>query len=213
MIASPAARLLICPLIISITLIVSRNGGILAAYHRDVDAAACLAELHGLSAELMTLQFDDGFRVDACTIHHDGEFAVGLTLLGTHDGDGLSGIHMLSHLHQVLGIVGIHGFQTIVVTDDDDITHRLGFARESHITIKHRLDGVALRGFDAHHAIAIGKASLAHRKREGIFLGTEYLKVNIEGLTLGKEAWRCDAHLLLLGGSKLIFGGHETAQG
>ena len=64
-----------------------------------------------------------------------------------------------------------------------------------------------------HHAIAIGKASLAHRKREGIFLGTEYLKVNIEGLTLGKEAWRCDAHLLLLGGSKLIFGGHETAQG
>ncbi len=60
--------------------------------------------------------------------------------------------------------------RTVVVTDDDDITHRLGFARESHITIKHRLDGVALRGFDAHHAIAIGKASLAHRKREGIFL-------------------------------------------
>ena len=160
----------------------------------------------------MTLQLDDGLRIDARTVHHDGEIAIGLSVSGTHDGDGLSGIHMLSHLYQVLGIVGIHGFQTVVVTDYDHVAHRLSLAREAHITVKHRLHCIALGSRDVHHAVAIDKASLAHRKRERIFLGTEYLKVNIEGLTLGKETWRCDVHLLLLGGSKLILGGHETAQ-
>ena len=137
-IATAASQFLICFLIVSIILIVLGNGGILATYHRDIDAAAYLAELHGPSAELMALQFDDGFRVDACTIHHDGEIAVGFTLLGTHDGDGLSGIHMLSHLHQVLGIVGIHGFQTIVVTDDDDISFPISYLPPYHFYHSYR---------------------------------------------------------------------------
>ena len=165
-IATAAPRFLICFLIVSIILIVLGNGGILATNHLDADAVALLAELHGLSAELMALQFDDGFRVDARTVHHDGEIAIGLSLSGAHDGDGLSGIYRLSHLHQVLGIVGIHGFQTVVMADHDHVAHRFGLARETHITIKHRLHCIALGSRDAHHAVAIDKASLAHRKRE-----------------------------------------------
>ena len=51
----------------------------------------------------------------------------------------------------------------------------------------------------------VQKGCFAHRKREGIFLSTEYLKVYIKCLTLGKETGCCNTDLLLFGCREYIF--------
>lgn len=53
----------------------------------------------------------------------------------------------------------------------------------------------------------VQKGCFAHRKREGIFLSTEYLKVYIKCLTLGKETGCCNTHLLLFGCREYILAG------
>ena len=82
-----------------------------------------LAELHGLAAQLMRFQLYESFRIQPTAIHHDREVTISFTLLRAYNGNRLSGIHMLSYLNQVLGIVGINGFQTAIVAHHDDITH------------------------------------------------------------------------------------------
>ena len=106
-----------------VSLSISSYRRILATDNRSDDTGTMLAELHRLAAQLMRFQFDEGFRIQPTAIHHDREVAISFTLLRAYNGNRLSGIHMLSYLNQVLGIVGINGFQTAIVAHHDDITH------------------------------------------------------------------------------------------
>ena len=157
----------------------------------------------------MALHFQDGLRVDTSTIHHDRELTISLIVLGSYDGDGLSCLHTLPHLHEVLGIVGIDGFQSIVMTDDDNIALALCLARQTHMTIKHRLDSISLGSLYLEHTIARQQGCLTYRKWEGIFLTSEYLEIDIESLVTVEKSRRSDTDLLLLGRGKKILDRRE----
>ena len=53
---------------------------------------------------------------------HDGDFTKYICILATHNGYRLTCFYTLPHFHQILGIEGIDGFETIVVSDNDDMT-------------------------------------------------------------------------------------------
>ena len=106
-----------------VSLSISSYRRILATDNRSDDTGTMLAELHGLAAQLMRFQLYESFRIQPTAIHHDREVTISFTLLRAYNGNRLSGIHMLSNLNQVLGIVGINGFQTAIVAHHDDITH------------------------------------------------------------------------------------------
>lgn len=137
----------------------------LACLHADAHPRAFLLAKQCLPAQMMALEVDDCGRIDACSVHHDGEFAVCATILFTHDGYGLSGFHALSHLHEVLCVVGIHRLKPVAVAYHHHIAHFVVLARESDGAFKHRLYGVALlcRYFDV---AVFALLCLSHRQRE-----------------------------------------------
>ena len=157
----------------------------------------------------MALHFQDSLRIDTSTIHHDRELTVSLIVLGSYDGNGLSCLHTLPHLHKVLGIVGIDGFQSIIMTDDDNIALALCLARQTHMTIKHRLDSIPLGSLYLEHTIARQQGCLTYRKWKGIFLTSEYLEIDIESLATVEKSRRSDTDLLLFGRGKKILDRRE----
>ena len=135
----------------------------------------------------MALQFDDGFRVDARTVHHDGEIAIGLSLSGAHDGDGLSGAYVLSHLNQVLGVVGVYGLQSVAVAYHYHVAHVLVLACEAHRSVEHRLHVVAVLGVYLHYVV-LAHRGFANGQRERVFVGFEQTEVDAERIGAVEES-------------------------
>ena len=80
---------------------------------------------------------EDGFGIDAATIDHNGKMAIGLFAHCLHDGHGLSGFHALPHLDQILHIVRIHCFQSVVVAHHNHISIGGVMARQAHPLAKY----------------------------------------------------------------------------
>ena len=70
----------------------------------------------------MSVHLKDDGRGDAAAIHHDGKVTERLQPLAADDGDGLSGLHLVTNMYEVLGVVAVDGLEAVVVADDDDVT-------------------------------------------------------------------------------------------
>ena len=70
----------------------------------------------------MALQTQDDARIDASAIDHHGEFAVVAATVATDNGDSLSSFHAIAYLNEVLCIAAVNGLESVVVTDDDDVS-------------------------------------------------------------------------------------------
>ena len=95
------------------------------------------------------------------------------------------------------------------MTDDDDIALALCLARQTHMTIKHRLDGIPLGSLNLERTIASQQGCLTYRKREGIFLASEDFEIDVEGLATVEKTRSSDANLLLFGRGKKILDRRE----
>ena len=171
---------------------------------RHLHALALLGYLQSDVAKAVAFEFHDSGRIDASAVHHYGKGAVIVLPDAAHDGDGLSCLHTVAHLNEVLRIVTIDSLQTVVMAYDDDVSLFGMLVRQTHHTGKHRLHGIALLGGNLHLGVILHYESLAHRQREGIIVGRKLREVYLEGIAAVEQSRSGNADLLLFGGSKLM---------
>ena len=179
--------------------------GIIGALHGYVDKASVLCTQQSFLAEFVALQFDNDFRSDASAIHHNGKFTVGFPSFTAHNGYRLPGIDLLSHLHEVLGVVSIDGFEAIVVAYDDDISIAVDITREANSAGKHGFYGITFFGLDFQSLSIVDDFRLSNGQRKGVIVGFQGAEINADCVRMGEESWRRNADLLLFGRRKCIF--------
>ena len=74
-----------------------------------LDAMSVASEGDGLLVQLVSVYLKDDGGIDAASVHHDGEVAERLQPFTADDGDGLSGLHLVTNMYEVLGVVGVYG--------------------------------------------------------------------------------------------------------
>lgn len=144
--------------------------------------AARLSALQHLLPQAVTLRLQEGFSIDLATIDHDGEEAEGSAVVTTDDGDGLSGFHTLSHADEVLRVVGIDGFEAVVVADNDGVAMLWRAAGETDGTAEHRFHRVAF-GRRYLQGTVLDRC-LTDRQRKRIFIVAEDAEVDVESVAL-----------------------------
>ena len=96
-----------------------------------------------------------------------------------HNGNGLSGFHHVAHINQVLRIIGIHRFQSVLVSHHNHVTIFEMLAREAHRASKHCLYGIALCRGNLQSVVGLSYG-LAYGQRKRIFVGAQVAQFYIK---------------------------------
>ena len=140
-----------------------------------------------VAVQSVAVYAEHGGWVDALAVDHDREVAVELAVAVSDDGDGLSGAYVLSHLNQVLGVVGVYCLQSVAVAYHYHVTHVLVFACEAHRSVEHRLHVVAVLGVYLHYVV-LAHRGFAHGQRKRVFVGFEQTEVDAERIGAVEES-------------------------
>ena len=160
----------------------------------------------------MRLGADYSAGVDTAAVYHDGEVAVGDTVVGAYDGYCLPGLHGLSHLYEVLCVVAVHGLKPVAVAYHYDVAQLMVLARQAYGAVEHTFYGIALGGGYL-HAVVLAHRTLAHGQWEGVLRGLHGAEVYVYGIGVVKQSGSGYAYLLLLGGSELVLHRAECREG
>ena len=149
----------------------------------------------------MAVGVEQRFRIDPSTVDKDGHKSSRLAVFRTYNGNGLAGLHPIAHLHKILGIPAIDRLQAIVVPDDDSIAIA-GRKRQTYSTAEHGFHGITFCRGNV-QILTVYDFCITNRQGKEIVVLAQRREIDAEGIAAGKEIWRWDEDLLLLGLGKM----------
>ena len=178
--------------------------GQILALSTHVDAESFLLDNHALGTQIVRTHVDQNLRVHPAAIHHDGEKTEHTVVLSAHNGDGLSGLHLVAHLHQVLGVMSVDRLKAVVMSYHDHMAKLRMVARDAHHTSKHGFHGVALGRYDFYIVAVVHHRGLSHGQGKRIFLVGQTVEVDGEHIRTLKQVFCLYTDLLLFQRRKLL---------
>ena len=110
----------------------------------------------------MATWFYNQRRVKAPSVNHDGEQTKYAIVLSSHRSNLLTGTNTLPHFDVILLVKGVNRFQSVIMTNDDDVAILGRLARKTHDSGEHSQHNIALHGGNFKREVVLQRG-LSHR--------------------------------------------------